>query len=339
MRCLVVGGTGFLGGAIVDTLIADGHDVTILSRGQTSRSASGKADVLTADRHGDLSVLADQSFDWVFDTCAFAPDAVERLLRVVGGACSRYVFISSLSVYGMFMTAGLQETSPAQEATQADLELAAGLSSEQRALGESYGQSYGPLKRACEIKAEEMLGDKAIILRVGLLTGAGDNTDRFTWWVRRIDEAFGERAQVPAPAPEGRLVQMINVLDVAGFALHCAEDGLSGHWNVTSQPIPLSSILATAIEVTGSDAEPVRVTEQSIVDAGINAWTDIPLLVPGFPFLKHFFEVSTERAVENGLSCRTIQDTICEVLEWDRRRRTVQLSAGMTEQQEALLLG
>ncbi|WP_144051920.1 NAD-dependent epimerase/dehydratase family protein [Sinorhizobium fredii] len=35
MRTLVVGGTGFLGGAIAETAAGAGHEVTILSRGET----------------------------------------------------------------------------------------------------------------------------------------------------------------------------------------------------------------------------------------------------------------------------------------------------------------
>lgn len=41
MRSLVIEGTGFLGGAIIDALVAAGHDVAVLSRGVTKlRSAA-----------------------------------------------------------------------------------------------------------------------------------------------------------------------------------------------------------------------------------------------------------------------------------------------------------
>ena len=334
MKCLVVGGTGFLGGAIVEALIADGHEVTVLSRGQTSRNLPANVGVLTADRYGDLSVLTGKGFDWVFDTCAFDPDTVERLIEIVGHACSRYVFISSLSVYGTFLTPGLDETAAATVATDAHLALAAGLSNEARALGESYGQSYGPLKRSCEIRSQEILGERATALRVGLLVGKGDTTDRLPWWVRRIDE----RSSIVVPGPDDRLVQIIDVADIAHFALTCAKKGLAGAWNVTGQPILLSDLVASIIEISSSTAKPVWVNVDDIVAAGIMPWTDIPLMVPEFPFLKHFFEVNTDKAIQNGLVCRPVNDTRNDILNWDRARRPSPLSAGMTELQEASLL-
>jgi len=334
MKCLVVGGTGFLGGAIVEALIADGHEVAILSRGQTSRNIPVSVSVLTADRYGDLSVLNGKVFDWIFDTCAFDPDTVERLIDIVGHACSRYVFISSLSVYGTFETPDLDESATAAPATDADLALAAGLSNEARALGDSYGQSYGPLKRSCEIRAKEILGERATALRVGLLVGEGDTTDRLPWWVRRIDE----RSSVIVPGPDDRLVQIIDVADIAQFALTCTKTGLAGIWNVTGPPLLLSDLVTSIIEISDSTTKPVWVTTEDIMAAGIMPWVDIPLMVPELPFLKHFFEVNTDKAVQNGLVCRPISDTLSDTLSWDRSRRPNTLSAGMTDQQETSLL-
>lgn len=51
MRCLVVGGTGFLGGAITNALVDDGHSVAILSRGSTTRTSRMEVDVIVADRN------------------------------------------------------------------------------------------------------------------------------------------------------------------------------------------------------------------------------------------------------------------------------------------------
>ena len=215
MRCLVVGGTGFLGGAITDALQGAGHEVAVLSRGRSARALPEGVETIVADRHGDLGALEGRGFDWVFDTCAYAPDAVTRLLDAVGDRLSRYVLISSISVYGSYETEGMDETAPAPDASEEDLAKAASLGPDERSDAFAYGASYGPLKHACERAAEDVLGARACALRVGLLVGAGDYTDRLTWWVRRLDEAAGARAEVPVPAPMDRAVQMIDVRDVA----------------------------------------------------------------------------------------------------------------------------
>lgn len=339
MKCLVVGGTGFLGGAITDALIADGHSVAVLSRGQKAIAVGAPLEVIQADRYENLDALKDRKFNWVFDTCAYSPDAVESLLAALGGDIDRYVLISSISAYGTFSEPYVDETAVVPDATAQDLELAAGLSPKDRTSAYAYGPSYGPLKRACEIKAKQIVGNRAAALRVGLLVGAGDYSDRLTWWIRRIDEAKGERLKVPAPAPENRSLQLIDVRDVAAFALNCANSGLSGVWNVTSEPLGFVDVLTAISNAGNSDVELVWITEDTIRDAEVVPWQDIPMMAPMLPDFRHFLEVSTKKARSAGLSCRPIEETIMPLLEWDRSRREIPLKGGMTPEQEALLLG
>lgn len=194
MRCLVVGGTGFLGGAIADALAAVGHEVAVLTRGETGRALPEGVKTIRADRHGDLGLLAGRRFDWAFDTCAYEPGAMERLLDALGGELARYVLVSSLSAYGTFARRGLTEDDPVPDATAEDLAAARAVPPDKRASAFAYGASYGPLKRSCEVAATERLGARATALRVGLLVGAGHRTDPRTWWARRIDEAHGAAA-------------------------------------------------------------------------------------------------------------------------------------------------
>jgi len=338
MRCLVVGGTGFLGGAIADALVDAGHSVAVLSRGETRRAGRPDVEPLRADRYGALDDLSGNDFDWVFDSCAYTPEAVKSLLTAVGDRIGRYVLISSISAYGEFLKPGLDETEAVPDATLDDVEKAASLAPGSRASAFAYGSSYGPLKRACERMAEEILGDRSTSLRVGLLVGAGDYSDRLTWWVRRIDGAANERRKVPAPAPEDRPVQLIDVRDVAEFARLCAANDLSGLWNVTGEPMAFADVLHAIRRVAKSDAEFIWVDEKRIAGAEVTPWVDIPMMAPLLPGFRYFLEVSTEKARKNGLICRPIEETVEAVLNWDRTRRHVELKAGMTLRQEASLL-
>ncbi len=160
MRCLVVGGTGFLGGAIADAGALVGHEVTILSRGAASRSTPWDAEVIRADRCEDLSLLEGREFRWVFNSCAYTPDAAHRLVDAVGSNLRRNAMISSISAQGTFTKPGLTEDDPVPEQMEDDFAVAKSLPSEDRASAFAYGASYGPLKRACEIAAEDVLRDR-----------------------------------------------------------------------------------------------------------------------------------------------------------------------------------
>ncbi len=338
MRCLVVGGTGFLGGAIVGALRDAGHSVTILSRGKTAPRDMPGIELIRADRYEDLAPLQHRSFGWVFDTCAYTPSSVERLLKAVGRDLERYVLISSVSVYGTYATPGLSEDATVPDASAKDFETATRLRADDRSSAFAYGASYGPLKRACEQQANDMLGGRATSLRVGLLVGAGDYTDRLTWWVRRLDEAAGDRAMVPVPAPIDRPVQMIDVNDAARFAVRSATKNLPGLWNVTGEPLPLGEVLSTIGRISHSRARFIPVEEQVIANSIVKPWTDIPLMAPPVPEFRYFLSINTAKAKSAGLVCRPLEDTLASLLDWDRSRRDVQLKCGMTADQETLLL-
>ena len=336
---LVVGGTGFLGGAIVDALTARDHRVAVLSRGTTTRDLPSSVEIIRADRHDDLGALRGRSFDWVFDTCAFTPDAVDALLSALDDRTGRYVLASSLSVYGHYDAPGLTEAQEVPDARPEDFARAAKVPAGNRSSAMAYGESYGPLKRACERIAEERLGGRATLLRIGLIVGAGDYTDRLTSWVRRFREAGHQRGRVvPAPAPPERSVQILDVRDAAVFAVHCAERGLSGAWNVTGDVMPLQDLLDAICVATGSVGKVRWLSPAAFAAAGAEPWTDVPLVVPDLPAFRHFLEVDATRARLAGLTARPLTETLGPLVEWDRARRDLKLSCGVSAEQEEQIL-
>src|SRR5215472_16474901 len=74
MRLLVLGGTRFLGRAIVDDAISRGYDVTTFTRGQSGHPRPG-AEALHGDRTSadDLRQLGQRDWDAVVDTSSLAP--------------------------------------------------------------------------------------------------------------------------------------------------------------------------------------------------------------------------------------------------------------------------
>ena len=89
---------------------------------------------------------------------------------------------------------------------------------------------YVRLARSEEQEAERAFGDRAILVRPGLIAGPNDPTDRFTYWPRRAERGG------PILAPPDQPVQMIDVRDLAAWTIRLVEDGGSGPYNATSPP-------------------------------------------------------------------------------------------------------
>jgi 2'-hydroxyisoflavone reductase len=334
MNVLVVGGTGFLGGAVADAATTAGHAVSIFARGRTKRQAAPLVETLVGDRFGDLSSLRDRRFDLVVDTCAFSPDAVAELLEALSPATGRYALISSVSAYADLSKPNMDETAPTSRATPEQLAMAQALPADQRSSAASYGTAYGALKREAELVALSRLGDRALILRAGLLVGAGDYTDRLTYWVRRIDRG----GTIPLPGDPERPVQLIDVRDAAAFIVTAGEKGMSGTFNLTGRPVSMASVFEACREVTASDARFVWRPEADIRAAGLAPWTEVPLWLPSSDAaFRYLLEISTDRAFAAGLKVRPLQETLRDILDWDRRRATP-LKAGMPPEKEARLL-
>lgn len=335
MNILVVGGTGFLGGAVARDALAQGHRVAIFTRGQKERDAVPEGtEVLVGDRHRDLSALKGRSFDLVVDTCAFAPDAVASLLDALP-EIGRYALVTSASVYAGFAVPGISETSPASRATPEQMEMARSLPPEKRSNAANYGTAYGPLKRECELVSLDRLGERAFILRAGLLVGARDYTDRLTYWVRRIDQG----GTIPAPGDPQRLVQLVDVRDAANFIINGGERGLSGIFNLTGRPFPMGELMDSIRRVAGSDARIKWRPDKAVLAAGLEPWSEVPLWLPqSDEAFRHFLEIDVKKAFANGFKPRPLDETLQQILAWDRTRRDTPLKAGMPPEKEAALI-
>jgi 2'-hydroxyisoflavone reductase len=335
MKILVVGGTGFLGGAVAQAAQAAGHAVAILTRDRNRWNSLPDLEVLIGDRYTDLSSLRGRQFDAVVDTCAFTPDAVSGLLDALPPTIGRYAFVSSASVYTDFSKPNVDEQAPTARASDAQLASARNLPIEQRSSAFSYGAAYGALKREAELLALARLGRRALLLRSGLLVGAGDYTDRLTYWVRRIDGG----GTLPLPGEPDRLTQLIDVRDAAGFTVHALERDLDGIFNLTGRPLPFGTLMEQCRDVAGSRAEFIWISESAFLAAGLAPWSEVPLWLPTSDAKhRHFLEISTDKAVAAGLKVRPLRETLENILTWDRSRRAIPLRVGIPPDKEQVLL-
>jgi 2'-hydroxyisoflavone reductase len=101
MRVLVLGGTRFVGRAVVRDALARGWDVTAVHRGVSGASPAG-ATSLIADRAvpGELErVLCGGIWDLAVDTWDGAPGVATEAAQLLRDRVQRYGYVSSMSVY------------------------------------------------------------------------------------------------------------------------------------------------------------------------------------------------------------------------------------------------
>jgi nucleoside-diphosphate-sugar epimerase len=100
-RVLVIGGNRFVGQELTFRLLAAGHRVTLLNRGNRPDVFGARVERLRADRSTEAfdAALAGLTFDAVFDFALFTGDEARRAARVLEGRCGHYVMISTGQVY------------------------------------------------------------------------------------------------------------------------------------------------------------------------------------------------------------------------------------------------
>jgi nucleoside-diphosphate-sugar epimerase len=116
MRIALLGGTRFIGAAILEELVNNGHDVTLAHRGNTERDDLPEVDHAHFDRH-DVDALRDMlvhaGAEVLVDTCAYTrADAESAVAALPDGV--RHVVLSSQDVYRQFhrLRQGLPPSDP-----------------------------------------------------------------------------------------------------------------------------------------------------------------------------------------------------------------------------------
>ena len=158
----------------------------------------------------------------------------------------------------------------------------------------------------------DAFGDRALIVRAGLIAGRYDSTDRFAYWPRRV--AAGGQVLAPG-APEDPL-QCIDVQDLADWMLRAAAVGTAGTFNVAGRQVRFGDFLDECCVVMDSAPEFVWVSTEHLLAAGADPWMGVPLWI-GASGWDAAARVDTSKAVAAGLSFRPLSDTIRDASEWD----------------------
>lgn len=325
-KLLILGGTRFLGPAIVDVALAAGHEVTLFNRGKTDPGRYKHLELRVGDRDtGDLASLETGTWDCVIDNSGYAPAHVQATAKLLRDRVQQYLFVSTISVYA--------DTSA--ELVGEDTKLAT-VSDEVVAQAKTIREAsryYGAMKARCEQVAEQAMPGRVAQVRPGLIVGPDDNSDRFTYWPVRIKRG----GEVLAPGDPDREVQFIDVRDLGAFCVRLAEVGKCGVWNAVGLPMRLAmqELLHACKVAENADARFTWVSEEFLVEHKVRAYTEMPLWLPR----AQRGHIDNTRARKDGLTFRPVADTIRATLDWfatepaDRKLR-----AGLTAEREQELL-
>lgn len=175
MRLLVLGGTSFVGRALVEEALARDDHVTLFTRGITNPDLFPEAEHVRGDRDGGLGALPDVTWDLVVDTCGYVPRVVRDSVSALAARVGWYSFVSSLAVYADLSSPGVAEDAPLAPPPDPPS-------------SEDVAGHYGPLKARCEEVVADALGDRCTITRCGIVVGPHDPTGRFGYWLDRVAE-------------------------------------------------------------------------------------------------------------------------------------------------------
>src|SRR5688572_6875836 len=305
----------FLGRRLVEAALPRGHVVTTFSRGRHIDGVHPDVEALRGDRSGDVSALRGRHWDAVIDTCGYLPGGIRRVMDALDREqIGHYTFVSSVSAYADFPVAGSDERAPVATITAEQLQEAEEIATGARASARTYGEMYGALKALCELAAEASMPGKVLNVRPGLIVGAYDYSDRFTYWVRRVSQG----GDILAPGKPQRRVRVIDARDLAEWIVRAAEARTVGVFNAAGADdgLTFGRMLDVCKTVSGSDARFIWLDESYLLENGVQPWGELPLWIPHAD--NGIFEVRNDKAITEGLTFRPLADTVRDTLQWDR---------------------
>jgi 2'-hydroxyisoflavone reductase len=298
VRILVVGGTSFVGRAVSFAALAGGHETTVLNRGVTKSDLPEEVTRLIGDRQGDLSALHGRSFDATVDVIAYRPGDVTALSQALGDRGGHHLQISSVSAY---------EDPPDEGATEATAKLWPEGKVDPTA--PITGETYGPLKAACEREATARFGSDATFVRPTYVIGARDVTMRFPYWVARCQRG----GRIAVPGPRDSAIQYIDARDLGAFVVTLLERGTTGPFTAAGPWPParfVDMVEAVAAHVGPPDTKVVEVDPEEVprrdLEGSFPLWSRHSSLTAMDP----------SAALSAGLALRSLAASIDDVVEW-----------------------
>ncbi|MDQ4104039.1 MAG: epimerase [Actinomycetota bacterium] len=328
MRVLVLGGTSFLSKEVAGNALRRGHEVVCAARGRTGAAPDGaRLVVVDRDEPGGVEVLAGEKFDAVVDV-ATALGWVHDALTVLVPGAGHWTFVSTINVYA--------DTATMRQTAGADL-LEPATTTDRLERADMTPEIYGGIKVASENVVRDATGDRAFLVRPGLITGPGDYMDRFGYWPAR----FSRGGRVVVPDTPQQPIQHIDVRDLAAWIVTAGEQRLTGAYDAVGPVLELGPMLRDIAELVAAEGtELVPTSPDKLIAAAVNPWSgprSLPLWLPRSHYGLASHDATSAWAA--GLQCRPLSETVEAALADERARGLDRpRTAGLTAEEEIALL-
>jgi len=302
-RLLVIGGTDFVGPAVVEAGLIAGFHVTIFNRGMTNPELFPYLEHLHGFRSIDerdqgFSALSGRTWDAAVDVWPSDPTMVETLAKALQDRVGHYLYVSSCAVYKSFERPGLTEDDPVRE---------------------YHGgvPDYNDGKAESERRLSRIFGQRLTIVRPCSIDGYRNDGANLQTWLTRV-QTGGLRI---GPGTGAERIQIIDATDVGRFVLQCIERQFFGAFNVTGESMTFRAFLDGCKSATGSNAEFVWIPEDFLREQDPGFERFFPLwLSQTNSHMQGFFQISGEKALRTGWKRRSFEETSADVLRWYRER-------------------
>jgi 2'-hydroxyisoflavone reductase len=303
-KVLVLGGTLFLGPALVEALVANGHTVTLFNRGITHPELFPYLEKLRGFRSPDasdqdLSALEHRRFDVIVDVWPNDPEMVASAASFLKDRAHHYLFVSSVAAYDgkEWSQAAMTEETPLEPFT-------------------GPGRRYNRNKAESERRLHQIIGERLTIVRPGPIKGSRDDTpDLLTWLLRAQDG--GEHI---APGAGHDPVEIVDVKDVARFLTMAVERSFYGTFNLTGRSMTFREFLDACKHATRSDATFTWIPQQFLREHGLEEDDVLHTFAGNFPMWRPnpknqgLFRVSSAKAFGVGWRTRPFDETAQDAL-------------------------
>ncbi|MDG2450033.1 MAG: NAD-dependent epimerase/dehydratase family protein [Saprospiraceae bacterium] len=306
LKILILGGTSFLGPHQISYALNRGHEVSIFTRGKTipkiHEDLFSKVEKLVGDRENDLESLRNRKWDVVIDNSGRKTKWTEDTAQLLKDHVDYYMYTSSISVYYPFVGNDFSES------RSLVTEIPKDVSAQDKPTYE-----YGVMKAMSEIATIDAFGaDRSLIVRPTLIVGPGDRTDRFPYWLARIEKG----GDIIIPGGRDEVVQYIDVRDLAEWMIRLLENKTAGTYNGSGPAFDMTTnAFVHGIHASyNSSVNYVQIDdldflqENSVI--GIQPW------VIQLPQYAGMSKSDNDKAISADLQFRPLSETVKATREW-----------------------